>query len=133
MFPTKFQFIWKSGFREEDFYKLANQKQELHVAAIFINESERNEQSLQRIFHICFLPCFGSFGQTVSEKNLKYQPIRNKSHMWRPCLLTDRDEMRNIYTRSSIDASYQVAVHLAMLFQRRRFKKKSPIRNNNCL
>jgi hypothetical protein len=37
MFPTKFQFIWPSGFREEDFKKLANQKQDLPVAAMFGN------------------------------------------------------------------------------------------------
>jgi hypothetical protein len=37
MLPTKFRFIWPSGFREEDFYKSANQKQELPVAAIFGN------------------------------------------------------------------------------------------------
>jgi hypothetical protein len=46
MLPTKFRFIWPSGFREEDFLKLANQKQELHMAAMFVNESELNEQSL---------------------------------------------------------------------------------------
>jgi hypothetical protein len=35
----------------------------------------------------------------------------------------DRDEMGNRYRRPSIDASYQVSVHLAKRFQRRRFKK----------
>jgi hypothetical protein len=39
MLPTKFQFIWPSGFRGEDFKKLANQKQELPVAAMFGNGS----------------------------------------------------------------------------------------------
>ena len=34
MLPTKFQFIWPSGFRE-DFKKSVNQKQELPVAAMF--------------------------------------------------------------------------------------------------
>ena len=38
------------------------------------------------------------------------------------CLLTDRDEMRNFNRRPSIDASYQVSVHLAQWFQRRRLK-----------
>jgi hypothetical protein len=71
MLPTKFQFIWESGFRGEDFF--------------------RN------------------------------QPIRNKSSLWWPRLLTDRDEMSNLYRGSSIDASYQVSVHLAERFQRRRF------------
>jgi hypothetical protein len=28
MLPTKFRFIWQSGFRGEDFQKSANQKQE---------------------------------------------------------------------------------------------------------
>jgi len=44
--PTKFHFIWPIGFRGEDFYKLTNQKQELPVAAMFTNGSQRNEQSL---------------------------------------------------------------------------------------
>jgi hypothetical protein len=40
MLPTKFQFIWPSGFRAEDLKKkLANQKQELPVAAMFGNGS----------------------------------------------------------------------------------------------
>ena len=38
-----------------------------------------------------------------------------------PFLLTDRDEMNNMYRGPSIDASYQVSVHLAKWFQRRRF------------
>jgi hypothetical protein len=33
----------------------------------------------------------------------------------------------------SIDASYQVSVRLAKRFQRRRFLKNRPIKNNNCL
>ena len=46
MLPTKFLLIWPSGFRGEDFKKSANQKQELPVAAMFINGSRQNEQSL---------------------------------------------------------------------------------------
>ena len=53
--------------------------------------------------------------------------------MWRPCLLTDQDEMSNLYRGPSIDASYQVLVHLVKRFQRRRFKNNRPIRNKNCL
>ena len=47
--------------------------------------------------------------------------------------LVDRDEMSNRYRGPPIDASYKVSVHLAKQFQRRRFKKNRPIRNNNCL
>jgi hypothetical protein len=71
MFPTKFRFIWPSGFEGEDFFKSANQKQELPVVAMFVNRLGQNEQSLER---------------------------------------------------TSIDASYQVSVHLAERFQRRRLK-----------
>jgi hypothetical protein len=40
------------------------------VAAMFADGSGRNEQSLQRTFHRCFLPSFGSFGQAVSEEKI---------------------------------------------------------------
>ena len=42
MLPTKFRFIWPSSFRGEDFFKSANQKQELPMAAMFVNGSEQN-------------------------------------------------------------------------------------------
>ena len=70
MLPIKFRFIWPSGFG--DLKKLANQKQELPVAAMFVNGSGQHVQSLE------------------------------KGH--------------------SIDASYQVSVHLAEGFKRRRLK-----------
>jgi hypothetical protein len=44
--PIKFRFIWLSSFREEDFQKSTNLKQELPVAAMFVYGSGRNEQSL---------------------------------------------------------------------------------------
>jgi hypothetical protein len=50
------------------------------------------------------------------------QPIRNKSCLWRPCLLTDQDKMSNLYRGPSIDASYQVSVQFAKQFQRRFYK-----------
>ena len=37
--------------------------------------------------------------------------------------LTDRDEMSNRYRGPPIVASYQVSVHLALQFERRRFYK----------
>jgi hypothetical protein len=45
MLPTKFRFIWPSGFRGEDFLKSANQKQELPMAAMLVYGSGQNEQS----------------------------------------------------------------------------------------
>jgi hypothetical protein len=46
MLPNQFGFIWPSSFRGEDLKKSANQKQELPVAAMFVNRSGQNEQSL---------------------------------------------------------------------------------------
>jgi hypothetical protein len=71
--------------------------------------------------------------ESVSEKIVfRNQPNRNKNGLWRPCLLTDRDEMSNLYRGPSINASYQVSVHLAKRFQRT-FLKNRPIRNKNYL
>jgi hypothetical protein len=39
MLPTKFRFNWLSSFREEDFQKSTNQKQEWPVADMCVNES----------------------------------------------------------------------------------------------
>ena len=45
---------------------------------------------------------------------IRNQPIRNKNCLWWPCLLTDRDEMSNLYRGPSIDVSQQVSVHLTV-------------------
>jgi hypothetical protein len=52
-------------------------------------------------------------------------PIRNKKCLWWSCLLMDRDEMSNLYRRPSIDASYQISVHLSKRFQSK-FGRKHP-------
>ena len=57
--------------------------------------------------------------QFSEEKIFFNRPIRNKNCLWRPCLQMDRDKMYNLNRRPSIDASYQVSVHLAEGFQRR--------------
>ena len=50
------------------------------------------------------------------------QPIKSKNGLWRTCLLADRTQMRNLHSEHSKDASYQVLIHLAKRFQRRRLK-----------
>ena len=81
MLLTKFWFKWLVSFREEDFYKSTNKKQELPVAAMFVNRSGRNEQSLQKTFHRCFLPNFSSFGIAVSEEKI-IQKSTNQKQEW---------------------------------------------------
>ena len=100
MLPTKFRFIWPSGFRGENLFKSANQKQELPMVAMFVNGSELNEQSLQRTFQVS-IHLDKRFQRRRFFRN---QPIRNKNSLWWPCLLTDRDEMSNLYRGHDIDA-----------------------------
>ena len=57
------------------------------------------------------------------EDFFRNQPFRNKNCLWRPCLLTDRDDMSNLNRGPCIETAYQVAVHLAKRFQKRRFSK----------
>jgi hypothetical protein len=78
MLPTRFQLIWPSGFRGEDFFKSANQKQELPVAAMFVNGSGQHVQTLERTFYRCFLPCFSSFGWGVSEEKVKMWKVNGR-------------------------------------------------------
>jgi hypothetical protein len=49
------------------------------------------------------------------------RPIRNKNCIRRPYLLTDQNGIINSHRGPSIDAPYHVSVHLAKLFQSRRF------------
>ena len=81
MLPTKFRFIWPRGFREEDFFKSANQKQELPMSAMFVNESELNEQYLQRTFQGCFLPCLGSLGKAASDEKIFQKSTNQKQEL----------------------------------------------------
>ena len=47
--------------------------------------------------------------------------VRCRTQLW--FLLTDQNKMINHYKGPSIHASYQLSVHLAKRFQRRRFLK----------
>jgi hypothetical protein len=112
MFPTKFRFIWQSGFRGEYFFR--NQPISLLKDQEEISTRSRGlsiDASYQVSIHLA--------KRYPEEKNLKNQPIRNKNRLWRPCLLTDRDGMSNLYRRPSIYSSYQVSDHLDKWFQRR--------------
>ena len=53
------------------------------------------------------------------EDCFRNERMTNKNCMWRPCLITDRDEISNRYRGPSIDTCYQVSVHLAKRFRRR--------------
>jgi hypothetical protein len=44
--PTKFLFIWPSGFREEYFLEIDQSETRIACGAMFVNGSERNEHVL---------------------------------------------------------------------------------------
>jgi hypothetical protein len=71
--------LWKVLYKDCSFHpdlkKSAKQKQELPVAAMFVNRSGQNEQSLERTFHRRFLPHFSSFGREVSEEKIKMRKV----------------------------------------------------------
>jgi hypothetical protein len=48
---------------------------------------------------------------------------QSENCLWLPRLLKDRAEMSNLYRGPVVNASYQVSVHLAKRFHRRRFLK----------
>ena len=56
---------------EKIFLTLANQKQELPLAAIFVDGMGRNEETLQRTLYRCFRPSLVPFGPVVSEEQIK--------------------------------------------------------------
>ena len=76
--PSKDATYQVSVHLAKRFQKSTNQKQELSVAVMFVNGSELNEQSLQRTFQGCFLPCFDSFGQVVSEEKIFQKSTNQK-------------------------------------------------------
>ena len=46
IFPTKFQFIWQSSFRVEDFLEIIQSETRMACDAMFVNRSKLNEQSI---------------------------------------------------------------------------------------
>jgi hypothetical protein len=86
---------------------------------IFRNRPIRNKNCLWRPCLLTFLiwNCFAKMnrylvGSTYGRFCIKFPQSDN--------LLMDRDEMSSLYRGPPIDASYQVSVHLAKRFQKRR-------------
>ena len=89
------------------------------MAAMFVNESGEmcnlnRGPSIDAFYHISVY-----LGKRFQRRRLfRNHLIRNKNCLWWPSLLIDRDNMNNLYRGPSIDASYQVSIHLAQGFQR---------------
>ena len=126
MLPTKFWFIWPSGFRREDFQKSANQNKNcLWRTCLLKNRAEMTNLDKGPSINASFQVLIHLAKRLQRRRFFRNRPIRKKNFLWRPLfLLTDRDEMKNIYRGHYIDASYQVSVHSTMQFQRNVFRNR---------
>ena len=111
---------------------MANHKQELHMEAILllVVQSTHNMEicagSPILLSYKATIHCTSKFQRRflkIEAPRVKIckinQPEKRIAYIWWPCLLTDRDEMSNLYRGHSIDVSYQVLVHFTKRFQRR--------------
>jgi hypothetical protein len=103
MFSTKFQFIWESGFRGEDFLE--------------INQSEKRMACGERLVIL---------SRSVN-KHGRYRPFLFLIGWFLKNLLLWNRLAKWIKT------SYQISVHLRKWFQRRRFFRNQLIKNKNSL
>ena len=105
MFSTKFQFIWPSGFREEDFFfKSTNQKQELPMVAIYVYGSRQHEQSLYRgpSIHASYQVSFHLVKQFQRRRFLVMDQPETRYCLWWPCLFMDQDESSILYIKKKV-------------------------------
>ena len=132
-FLPNFSSFGKVVSEEKIFQKSTNQKQEWPVVAMFVNGSELNEQSLQRTFQDASYQVLIHLARRFQRRFFRNQSIRNKNGLWRPCLLTDRDEMSNHYRGLPQMLPIKFRFIWPSGLKRRRLKKNRPIRNKNCL
>jgi hypothetical protein len=97
MLPTKFRFIWTSGFRGEEFLKSANQKQE----------------SLWRPWFICIQIFKNLFlWNRLAKWTKTWKEASTKGPLWR--LHISSRSVNKHCRHPSIDAFYQIAVHFGL-------------------
>ena len=128
-FLPRFGSVGKAVSEEKIFQKSTNQKQELSVAAMFVNESGQNYQSLQKTFLRCFLPSFVSCGQAVPEEKIfRNRPIRIKNCLWHLCF-SEIKEKCDFILRTSHTLFVTTDKSCGLQVQRINFLRFQPIRS----
>ena len=65
-------------FQRRRVLKIGQSETRIAYGVMFVDGSEQNEQSLERTFHICFLPSFTSFDWAVSEEKIKMWKVNGR-------------------------------------------------------
>jgi hypothetical protein len=144
MLPTKFGLIWPSSFRGEDLFNISQSEtrialgshicwpngmkrrnfiEDLTPRAILVSDwLMLNKSSPLKLLGQIKLSLAGSIYARSSIKHLHLVPFGQQIWPPRAILFSDEwNQMKKLYRRSYIDASYQVWFNLARQFQRRRF------------
>ena len=109
--------LWLLGFRREDF--LGIDKNSTCRSCLLTDRDEMSNLYRGLSINATYQVSAHLAKRFQKRSFFRNRPIRNKNCLWRPCLLTNKAEMNNLYRGPSIYASYQVSVHLARRFQRR--------------
>ena len=133
-FISNFSSFGKAS-SEKMFYKWTNQKQVLPVEAMFFNRSWQNMQSLERTFHIFFLPSYISFNKAVSEEKIFFEI--NKPEQTIACGGHVCYQTGTKWAIFREDLSWMLSTMLLFIwlssFRGEDFSRNQPIRNNNFL
>ena len=135
MIHTKFRFIWPSGFRGKDSFRNRPIRNKNCLWQTCVQSDQDEVKNIYRgpSIDASYQVSVHLAKRFQRNRFFRNRPIRNKNCLWQTCVQSDQDKVKNLYRGPSIDASYQVSVHLAKRFQRNRIFRNRPIRNKNCL
>ena len=132
-FLPSFDSFGQAVSEEKIFQKSANQTQEWHVAAMFVNGSGRNEQGLQMTFQGCFLPSFDSFGQAVSEEKIFKKSTNHKEEWFVVAMFVNGSGRNEQYLQRTFHRCFIPSVGSFGQAVSEKILKNRSIRNKNCL
>ena len=122
MLPTKIRFILLSSFRGEDFLEVYQPETRIAYGVCLLTDWDEmsnlnKEPSIDASYQVSV-----HLTKWFQKRRIFQESTNEKQDcLWQPCFLMDQDKISKFYRGHSIDASYQVAVHLAQCFHMRRF------------